>query len=233
MGKKNLGGIALLAVLVLLVVGSIVFYLQRRPPEPAPEATMQPTPTPAVIVQEVETIVEVQAEITQEELRASLSEMGKMTTAEYVFTGIASAEKPPQSILGVDLGFTAASYHASYDGTVTAGIDFGRIEVEKDKESGTVAVYLPPAEIHSANVDLESFQFISEQSSVFAHITPEEFNTSQVALEAEAREKAIERGLLEKAEENAKLLIRRFVHSLVGSDYTVNILVAEGKEVSP
>ena len=70
MKSKKLGGPVLLAVLVILVVGSIVFYLQRRPPEPEPEVLQQPTPTPTVIVQEVETIVEVQSEITQEELRS-------------------------------------------------------------------------------------------------------------------------------------------------------------------
>lgn len=233
MEKKKIVNMILLIALVILAVLAIVFYHRGRKPEAEPETILQPTPTPTVIVQEVETIVEVQAEITGEEIRSSLNEMGKMTTAEYLFTGIASAEKPPQSILGVDLGFTAASYYASYNGVVTAGIDFGKIGVEKNREDGVVTVYLPPAEILSVNIDLESFQLISEQSSIFAHITPEEFNTSQVALEAKSREKAIELNLLEKAEENAILLIQRFVYSLVGSDYSVNILPTEGKEVGP
>ncbi len=226
MEKRKIGSLLLLILVVILAVLAIVFYLRGRSPEPQPqpETTPQPTPTPTVVIQEVETIVEVQAEITAEEIRAGLNEMGRMTTAEYIFTGIASAEKPPQSILGVDLGFTAASFHASYDGVVSAGIDFGRIEVEKDGETGTVTVLLPPAEIQNVSIDLDSFHPISEQSSIFAHITPEDFNTSQVALEEKSRDRAIEMNLLEKADENARLLVQRFVYSLLGSDCIVTVV---------
>ncbi len=227
MEKKKIAKLLLLIVLLLLVVLLVVFYLRGHRPASAAAPTPKPTPTPTVIVQEVERVVEVKAEVTAEEIGSGLKDLGKMTTAEYIFTGIASAEKPPQSFLGMDIGFTGASFHASYNGTVTAGIDFGKITVEKNEEEGSIIVGLPPAEIQNVDIDLESFRLISEESRHFAHITPEEFNTSQVALEAESRDRAIELKLLEKADENAGLLVRNFVRSLVGTAYTVRIVPAE------
>ena len=42
-----------------------------------------------------------------------------------------------------------------------------------------------------------------------------DFNSSLVELEASAREKALERGLLDKADENARRIIRNFIAGLV------------------
>ncbi len=223
MKKQRIINAILLAVIICLIVILLVVYLRNRHLKEISEtaSVLQPTPTPTVIVQEVETIVEVAAEITEEEIGNCLKDIGRLETAEYVFTGIASATKPPQSVLGLELGFTAAAYYASYDGIVTAGIDFEEIGVKKNDNMQTITVYLPAAEIQSVHINLDSFQLITEQSSIFAHITPEEFNTSQVALEEAAKEKALSLGLLEKAEENAKTILQNLVYSLVGYDYSV------------
>ena len=229
MKKQRIINMILLAVIICLTVSLLVVYLKHQQQKVTSEtvSTPQPTPTPTVIVQEIETIVEVAAEITEDEIGSCLKDMGRLATAEYVFTGIASATKPPQSVLGLELGFTAAAYFASYDGTATAGIDFGEISVKKDDETKIITVYLPAAEIQSVQIDLESFQLITEQSSIFAHITPEEFNTSQVALEETAKEKALSLGLLEIAEENAKTILKNLVLSLVGYDYSVIFSTAD------
>ena len=230
MKEKKTGsilGVILLVLLILLIVALILFYRGRSSPAPvsASKPTPLPTPTPKVVVETVEKVVEkvveVKAEITEAEIRAGLQDMGKLTTAEYWFTGVASAEKPPASILGLELTFTGSSFHASYDGCVTAGIDFGKITVKKNEEKKQVTVSLPPAEILSAHIDLGSFRLLMEQSSILSHITPEDFNTSQVELEAKARQDALDRGLTEKAQENARLLVERFIRGLMGAEYTV------------
>lgn len=215
--------IILLAVVIVLVVALVFFYLKWKENESAEETIeVIPTPTPQVVVQEVETIVEVKAEITAEALNSDLNSMGKMTTAEYFFTGVASATKPPVSVLGLELGFTGAYYHAMYDGVVTAGVDFSEITVQKDNEKNVVFLQVPDAEIQSVEIDLESFSLITQQSSVFAHITPEDFNTSQIELEQTAKEKALEMGVLETANTNARTIILQFVQSLVGPEYTIS-----------
>lgn len=224
--RKPLPGVILLIVLILLIPALIFLYLGREKPEPAsaaatPAPTPMPTPTPRVVVETVERVVEVQAEITAEEIRAGLQDMGKLTTAEYWFTGIASTTVEPKSLLGIELSFTGSSYHASYDGCVTAGIDFGKIAVYRQEGTHLIEVTLPPAEILSAHIDLATFHLLLEESSIFSHVTPEEFNTSQVELETRARQQAVERGLLERADETARQLVEQFIHGLMGPGYTV------------
>lgn len=222
--RKPLPGVILLIVLILLIPAMILLYLDRERPEPAaatPAPTPVPTPTPRVVVETVEKVVEVQAEITAEEIRAGLKDMGKLTTAEYWFTGIASTTVEPKSLLGIELSFTGSSYHASYDGCVTAGIDFGKIAVYRQEGTHLIEVTLPPAEIQSAHIDLATFHLLLEESSIFSRVTPEEFNTSQVELETRARQQAVERGLLERADETARQLVEQFIHGLMGPGYTV------------
>ena len=126
-------GVILLILLILLIVALIVLYKGRSSPAPAAATAPPPAPTPEVVVETVEKVVEkvveVKAEITESEIRAGLEDMGKLTTAEYWFTGIASTTVEPKSLLGLELSFTGSSYHASYEGCVTAGIDFGKISV--------------------------------------------------------------------------------------------------------
>lgn len=223
-------GVILLIVLILLIPAMILLYLNRERPEPAapaPVPTPVPTPTPRVVVETVERVVEVQAEITAEEIRDGLQDMGKLTTAEYWFTGIASTTVEPKSLLGIELSFTGSSYHASYEGCVTAGIDFGEILVSKQEGTRLIEVTLPPAEVLSAHIDLSTFRLLLEQSSIFSHVTPEEFNTSQVELEEKGRQQAVERGLLERADETARQLVERFIHGLMGPGYTVRFETAE------
>ena len=224
--KKTVLLIVLL-VLICAIAFLICWYVTHPAKEAAPEPTPEPTPTPVVVIQEVEKEVQVEAEITAEEIKSGLNDMGELTTAKYVFTGIAKAEKPPLSVGNWELGITSAHCYASYDGTVVAGIDFGAIGVEKDAESKTVTVRLPAATILAVNIDHESFQLIDEKQSVFAHISPEDYNLSVVNLESETRERTVALGLLETADENARTIIERFVKGLAGTEYTVSFEPAD------
>ena len=224
--KKNWIGVGLLVVIASLTVTLVALHAKNAPPQPLPTAT--PRPTPQVVVQEkvveklVENIVEVVHEATAEEISFGLNEMGRLITAEYYFTAVASASTQLAPILGIPLGFTESSFLASYDGVITAGIDFTQIRVEKDETWGLVTVTLPPAAIFSVDIDPESFTLYSENKSIFTDLTAEDYNDSLVALEATEREKALERGILTNAEENAKKLVRSFIESLLDpADYKI------------
>ena len=83
-----------------------------------------------------------------------------------------------------------------------------------DLENG-ITVTIPAAEIQGVDIDPESFQLYSEKAGLGNHISAEDFNNSLVELEATAREKAIERGVLDRADENARVLIRNLIGALV------------------
>ena len=99
--------------------------------------------------------------------------------------------------------------------------------VSKDSELHTVEVRLPKAEILNVDIDPESFELYSEKTGLGNPISAEDFNSSLVELENTASEKAIERGILDRADQNAKTVVRNFIAGLINtSEYTVRIIAA-------
>ena len=222
-----LGGIA---VLVLAILGVLIWaFTGRDTSAPAPEPT--PVPTPEVIIREkeVEKIVEVERTVTAAMLQEGLRDVGQLITQEYYFTEVISYS----TMLSLDLDLklfqineplpvTESSFLASFDGVVTAGVDFTRVSVDKDEEERTVTVKLPAPEIFHVDVDPDSFQLYDEKKGLGTRISVEDYNNALIQLENTAADKAVARGILENAEKNAQTVVRNFILSVLGGeDYTV------------
>ncbi len=95
-----------------------------------------------------------------------------------------------------------------------AGIDFGGVAVEKDDEAGRILIRLPAAEIFSVDIDPDSFELYSEKTGFANPLSVEDFNNSLAALEDSIREKAVAKGLLLRADENARAVVMNFVAGL-------------------
>ena len=142
-----------IVVLILAILGVLIWaMLPKRAGEPTPAPETAPLPTPEIIIREkeVEKIVEVEKTVTAAMLQEGLRDVGLLVTQEYYFTEVIS--QSTMLSLNLDLKFfrineplpvTESSFLASYDGVITAGIDFTGIEVEKDDEARTVTVTLP------------------------------------------------------------------------------------------
>ena len=165
---------------------------------------------------EVEKLVEVEKEISAEILQDGLNDMGVLVTEEYYFTEVVGFNSIKKFLnTDIELKFTESSYLVSYDGVVTAGFDFGAVTAEKDDAAKTIRIRIPAAEILGVDIDPESFQLHSEKTGFGNAPSVADFNASLIELESTAREKAAERGLLTRADENAKKVIETFVGSLV------------------
>ena len=160
-------------------------------------------------------------------IQDGLNDVGVLVTEEYYFTEVVGFSSIKKLFKKLELGITESSYLASYDGVVTAGIDFTKITVSKDSELHTVEVRLPKAEILNVDIDPESFELYSEKTGLGNPISAEDFNSSLVELENTASEKAIERGILDRADQNAKTVVKNFIAGLINtSEYTVRIIAA-------
>ena len=221
-----------IGVLILAILGVVIWAIAgKSAPAAEPAPTPPPVPTPEIIIREkeVERIVEVERTVTASMLREGLSDVGKLVTQEYSFTEVISHSTMLNLNLDMKLfqineplPITESSFLASFDGVVTAGVDFTRVEVEKDEENRTVTVKLPPAEIFYVNIDPESFQLYDEKKGLGTHIGVEDYNNAFLQLENTAADKAEARGILEKAEENAQTVVRNFIRSVLGQEgYTV------------
>ena len=207
--------IALLCLVAVLIAGLIVWRGGKRPEPQLPAVTPRPTAEVVIREREVEKIVEVEKEISAEIIQDGLREMGTLVTEEYYFTEVVSFSSI-KKLFDIELGITESSYLASYEGVVTAGIDFAAITVVKDDDENTVTVTLPRAEILSVDIDPESFELYSEKNGLGNPLSAADFNASLVELEKNAAAKAVDRGLLQKADENARAVIRNFITGMLG-----------------
>lgn len=215
----------IIVLLLIAIICSIVTGVSAKDTAPAPTqptlAQEEAPSGPKVVA--VETLVEVEKEITAATIQDGLRDMGTLITGEYYFTEVISYSSV-KKLWGIALPVTESGYLASYDGVVTAGIDFSQIRVEKNEEARTIQIHLPKATIQNVDIDPESFTLHSEKTGLANPLSIMDFNSGLVELERSAQQKAISRGLLGKADANAQSVIRNFVTSLVGADrYTVNI----------
>ncbi len=85
-------------------------------------------------------------------------------------------------------------------------------------------ITLPAAEIRHVDIDPDSFQLYSEKEGLGNSVSVSDFNSSLVELEQAAREKALERGILERASTSAEALVLQFAESLLDTEvYTFEI----------
>ena len=70
---------------------------------------------------------------------------------------------------------------------------------------------MPPVEIISAEVDPDSFRLYDEKSNIFNPIKVTAVTDSFTSLLAEEKDKAVEKGLYDRAKANAEQLITNFM----------------------
>lgn len=231
--KRKTAYILGIALMVVVIIAAVVIGLSGRG---SPQvAEVAPAPTPEVIVREreVEKIVYEEKTITADMVREGLRDLGELVTQEYYFTEVIDYSKAKKidldlKIFAVNgkLPFSESRFLISYDGVIAAGIDFTRISVRKDDEQSTVVVSLPPARILYTDVDPESFQLYDEKNSLLNPLSVSEYNEALLDLENNAAAKAIDRGLLEKADQNAENVVRNFIAGMLGSEFSIQVVRA-------
>ena len=146
--------------------------------------------------------------VTTDILEDGLSNMGFLVTQEYHFTQVEkyTKEKKVLSIIP-----SSSEFMYSYEGSVLAGVDFEKIEVTKDEETKTVTVVMPKSEIMAVTIDKDTFEVYSEKDSLWNPLKLEDYNMSLSEFEESAKEKALEGGILERSDEQARKLVNEFL----------------------
>ena len=166
----------------------------------------------------VEEIVTVNTEI----IKDGLKEMGTLITQEYYFTQV-EEYKSTERVWIFD---SKASSIFSYDGVVTAGIDCNDIEITKDDEAKIINVKIPKSNIIGVNIDHDSFKIYEEKEGLWNKLDMTKYNNSIIEFEIEAKNKAINKGIIDKADENAKTLIESFINSLIEDNvYSIEFVI--------
>ena len=215
MTKRTKLYLVLLAVIVVAILALLIWHAVAGGAEPAAQPVI-----PAegyTNTQRPVKFVEVEKTISTEMISEKLNDVGLLVTEEYLFTEVVSYSSI-KKLWNIDLGFTETSYLAGYDGTVTAGIDFSQISVSKDDEQRKITVYLPRPQLLGVDIDPKSFRLYSEKEGLWNRLTVTDFNDSLIELEDNARAKAVEKGILERAGANARLVVENLIGSLVDTE---------------
>lgn len=133
--------------------------------------------------------------------------IGELATQSVLATQV-EVSSAAREFFGRQIPFTESKSVFSYDVEIKAGIDFS--DIKWDVTETCVNVTLPEAKVLSTEIDLDSFKVYHEKESIFRKVSLEDTNSALVDLEEKAANSALENGLLEKATENAKVLITNF-----------------------
>ena len=155
--------------------------------------------------------------ISSHPVRLGFANIGELATQSCYFTSVQDISKT-RTVLGINVPFTTSKYIFSYDGTIKAGLDFEKIEIDEDIATHTVRVTLPEVRIHSTEIDTDSLRIYDERKNIFSPLKLDNVNTSLAALKEEAQKTSIDNGILDNARDNAKILIRGFLSGSYSPD---------------
>ena len=214
---------ALTAVLLLLLVAGAAFFFlgDRILPAKKPRAA-ENTPTAVVEIEKI-----VSGDAIQEKLRA----VGELTSEEYAYAETGSYETRKAAELfgqGAKVPTTRANFFYRYEGVIRAGVDFSEARVEKDDTLKSIAVYLPKAKILNSELAAGDFSVYNEKTNTFDPIGVEAAAEQVAALREEAETRAVENGLLDRADENARDLVEAMIGSAYSADgYAIRVETAK------
>ena len=132
--KKVVNYIYIGIIAVSMVLAIVLFARFEK------ERAQEPVTDTATTLATLEKKENVKITVNVETIQDGLQDMGTLITQEYFFTQVEqyTKEKKVLSVFNTSSGFTY-----SYDGTVTAGIEFGEITVSSDEEAKMIMIELP------------------------------------------------------------------------------------------
>lgn len=162
--------------------------------------------------------------ITSAQIEEQLSAISELVTQKYMYSNADNGEYSNTWGFGWDMPFSEKSLIVKYDGTIKAGIDLKGITVNVDEDHHKITITLPKSKVTDNNVPQETIETFAIKDGFFNKVTPDDSNNLIVEGKKRMEAKAIERGLLTEADNEAKTIIRAFLNVLPGIDkYTVTI----------
>lgn len=164
-------------------------------------------------------------------VKNSFADIGELATESYVFTQVGKYSEEGAKFFGMEVPGTSAHYLITYSGEVKAGLtDVSQIQVQADEGAHVVTVTVPAVEILSSSIDPASIETYDQSFSIVNQIEVGEVTTFLADREAAAKDEAVAKGLLDKAQNRLKEVVKGQVNAVLGeraSAYEVRVTLAE------
>ena len=230
--KRKLITIAVVAVLVLLTVGGAWLSGRKQAKE---NAEAEIAELKAMIEEQDEKIQElietpivvspVNPEIKLDIIYSEIKSISELATMEYLFTDAAEFTDSKQ-IKTWNIPFTEKSFILKWDGVIKAGVKLDLVTIEVNQDEKKITVSVPTAEILSYQIDTDSVEVLDEKDNIFNKISVDDKIKFDAATEEAMKQRAIENGLLEKAQANAEEILLRLLQAnpAIGTEYTIEFV---------
>lgn len=159
-------------------------------------------------------------------IHSEIKSIAELATFEYLFTDAAEYSDSKQ-IKNWNIPFTEKSFILRWSGEIKAGVDLEQVNIEVDEEEKTILVTLPAAKILSYSIDSDSVEVFNEKDNIFNNISVSDKIEFDTKTEDAMKNRAIENGLLEKAQKNAEDILARLIQSdpAVGDNYIIKFVI--------
>lgn len=227
----------IIGIIVLLVVAGFAWFTGKNQ---AHQAAQDEISTLKSTVQELQDEIEklknepvvvtpVSPKIDLQLLHSKIESISELATVEYLYTD-ASEFSSSLHIVNWNVPGTKKSFILKWDGIIKAGVDLARVELKllenkshEENAKQTLVVYVPAAKILSYEIDEDSVEVLNESSNIFNPITVNDKVSFDSVTKKAMESRAIENGLLDKAQENAEEILTQliFFDSDIEDNYTL------------
>ena len=165
---------------------------------------------------------EMEPEITSTLIFNKLINVRELTSLKYYYTNMGQFENQ-NTFYGYKVPFTSKKFIVSYDGVIHAGVDLEKMEVKlKDK---SIEIKIPASKILSHEIYEDSLKVFDERESIFNKIDIEDYNNFSKDQKKEVEDKAIKRGLLKEADQEAKKAIEEtLIGDTILKEYKIKVI---------
>lgn len=164
---------------------------------------------------------EMEPEITSTLIFNKLINVRELTTLKYYYTNMGQFENQ-NTFYGYKVPFTSKKFIVSYDGVIHAGVDLEKMDVKLKGKS--IEIKIPASKILSHEIYEDSLKVFDERESIFNRIDIEDYNNFSKDQKKEVEDKAIKRGLLKEADQEAKKAIEEtLIGDTILSDYKIKV----------
>lgn len=235
--KKKVRSAIVVIVLILLTIATAWLYGRNQAKQ---KAAAEIAELKTMLQEQEEHIQElintpivvnpVAPEINLDIIYSEIGNIGELATMEYLFTDAAKFSDSKQ-IKSWNIPFTEKSFLLKWSGVIKAGVNLDLVSITVDKADKKIVVLVPSAEILSYQIDNDSVEVLDEKDNIFNNITVDDKIKFDAATEDAMKKRAIENGILEKAQKNAEDILLRILQAepTIGSDYTIEFVVSESE----
>jgi len=189
--KKTIAIAAIVCIVIVFIAGILISNTFRTLFSGEP------------IIEEVQTV---SATLLEERIR----ELSELITLIYNYRDVVFIDEYTQ-LAGLRLPGTRATITMVYDGAMRMGVDLALASVRID--GSVITIGLPAAQIVAHEIGNEEIK--DERTGLFNRIDVPEYLEYVQERRQEMRERVVELGLLDQAQENARIQVGTFIVSLL------------------